>query len=801
MNQKIMQRLLWKDSRTLAPLAIAIIAGVVMVGFLQCMMLPTMRLNANDRLWVTYGIWILLPNLFALGAPALLVGGEQESGSLAWLRTLPIDYRWIVLSKFVVAAAGLLFVFVLSTISFRFQLSLFPSHLLQQLESSGQNIDRFDLQFVGQAYFSSVLLLTSFTMAYLFRSPVTALVAVVPVMSGLMMFYLAVADLLAGNGSSLVLWSDLASQRPWLLLTGGAAVLCVLFMIHGWVARRRLTKPQSDIRTRISDQLASDAFRPPSSSLPANSPFGHSPYRNALSGNSWYSTALIRRPLRPSVALIWQTMRQSGWLIGSAVAAAMLSLLILGLGLDGLAIIAAVLLPTALLVIGGVTFYGDSVHRRCMFLSDRGVSPSRVWLTRVTPTLIATLVIAAIAMFAAWMDGAGRGDLLAISGVLLATYALCQLVSLWSPRPILVFFAAPVLALLIGFGLMPLLEYYSRAVGVLWLMVPLLLFASWRLTPDWMSGSIGRIFHAKFFSYLVLATVLPYVLVLGFRWVTMPAERPQWRAQMLASVVPEARQNAPPFQLSTPPVTLSVAQMQSMQITDRMRRRSEPAMGRLQRELAETTFLGSYVTMAELIEWSGSMGDDSAEMLVAKVLAKWSRVMREKALAGQVTLREAHLADIADQWLVESLERLLADADKSPELAELVDILPDPELARQARLVSLATSWKQLQQGNVEPPWKPKRPLPAQRWLAVERLRYDREVAEIMHLMYQQFFNGGNFQLAAAQQQARELIEQTEFIRHDPPMLNWALQFQSINSTEQRIAQLRAQLIALDQSP
>ena len=50
-----------------------------------------------------------MPNLVAIGAPAMLVGHEEECGTLDWMRALPVHWTKVVDSKFLVAiiAVGL----------------------------------------------------------------------------------------------------------------------------------------------------------------------------------------------------------------------------------------------------------------------------------------------------------------------------------------------------------------------------------------------------------------------------------------------------------------------------------------------------------------------------------------------------------------------------------------------------------------------------------------------------------------------------------------------------------------------
>ena len=81
MNQKILQRLIWKDARTLKPLAIATPLAIVGFFMLTGVFASLSGVGDTEQMSLAYAIWFLLPLLLAYGAPAVLVGGEEESGS------------------------------------------------------------------------------------------------------------------------------------------------------------------------------------------------------------------------------------------------------------------------------------------------------------------------------------------------------------------------------------------------------------------------------------------------------------------------------------------------------------------------------------------------------------------------------------------------------------------------------------------------------------------------------------------------------------------------------------------------
>jgi hypothetical protein len=161
--------------------------------------------------------------------------------------------------------------------------------------------------------------------------------------------------------------------------------------------------------------------------------------------------------------------------------------------------------------LGAIVFYCDNLHRRCAFFADRGISPTRVWWTRMLPPTIAfLLLIGSISVigfsFIETRAGQNTLDFIAMCAVL---FAYGQLVSQWTQRPLLAFFAAPAYACV---SLAPVFYLLGRAGGpfaAIVLVVPVLLFASWRSTKFWLEGRVQRAYTARVIGYTALAVLLP----------------------------------------------------------------------------------------------------------------------------------------------------------------------------------------------------------------------------------------------------------------------------------------------------
>ncbi|MDV6032999.1 MAG: hypothetical protein F9B45_23520 [Phycisphaera sp. RhM] len=716
MNQKVMRRLIWKDARTLAPLAIATL--VTIFGFNTLLWLlaeAVMDVDNQTRLGLSRMIWIVLPNLLAFGAPALLVGGEEESGSLTWLKTLPVSWRGVALSKLLVALAALVAVWILASVSYWLQWTILPDHVIAWAENTRNAPDWSAVAVFSQWVFSLALLLTGFSLAYWFRSPINALLAVLPAMVVFAIAFVSVEEYLLDTRLwGQPQWESISALQFWSVLgVPTIAAIGVLFALHQEMAKRRIAGPDESLGRRIKQCVSGDAFRPPST-VPM----------------SWYGVSLVLRRPTKTHALLWQAARQNVWILLSLMLVGMFGVTVAVWGRSSGQELASLVAAVALFGIAGSTFYGDSVRKRCVFLADRGVSPSLIWRTRLMPTAIAVGLIF-IALLAnqlisdvIYRNGLRFEEFLMCTMLMFVGYALCQLVSQWAPRPVFAFLASPVICVLAFLLFYPLFDAYRA--GALWAAmasIPVFLFASWRLTPRWLSGSTGRDYTARLIGYFALAIVLPYVLVLGIRTATIPAEQTQWRTRMLAyefpqrpadhhrvEIYPAAVPNQDVFwngflrdQLLTPP-------------------RSDGFDERLAQELATTTTVAEFVSFNELVAripyWPdgyassvGARGDSfgmgadglvrfgadqlDLELRVARVLLKWSGMVRQEARFGQTSFERLSRVSEYAEWVAAAiLERHLDEHGLTPEIQELADLFPDDALVLESRRNSLIASWQ-----------------------------------------------------------------------------------------------------------
>ena len=696
----MISQLLWKDAMTIRALLLAVLVGIF--GATACLFVvsPMMSDMNVSNLFVSF--WVLMPNLFAIGAPAILIGNEEEQGSLSWLKTLPVRWQSIADAKILVAVAGLIICWIISS------LCLITGCVLLTENLTSYAVRMVSLGGVAHlANFSLMLLWLGFVTAYWFRSPVAGLVAVVPLIGG----FTYLSDLL----ERLILTGQLRyngplptpSQRDRVILV--AAVL--LGLLCAWCLQRMLAKRRLN---RVSGR---------SSILPLDT----------MKSDLAYQLPVAVIPRRPSIvaALMWQQWRQCLYLglpiFGMGMSAIVFALLEVSFGQAGpwLGLLPLLLGLTALWL-GGLVFYGDNFRNCCGYFAERGLKANLIWCTRLSlPLLLCLLLIACLAIGSVWVSpDADMGFQLSISIVLIPLcFSFGQLVSQWVRRPVLTFFAAPALVVVPTIFLIMFCGIlYSTYLWWMLLSTPVLLFATWKLAGAWVEGK-GRYesykdgklgflrllktpeFHAV--SYAMLAFLLPMIVIMSLRIATMPAPRTQWREQLLAVPVPEPK---------TYGFGWAIYQTAYLESSEYMKPEA-PFVGslspqtraeclKLLRDEIIADEMGDAVSMSE-IRWvfDHTSGHDApqvhTELALAadEVLITWAVRIREGVCAGEFAFRDLMLAERFERMAVENLFAILPSFGPSPlampaPLAKLVAQIPNSDLRRESRRIALLANWQ-----------------------------------------------------------------------------------------------------------
>lgn len=675
----MMRQLLWKDGMTIKPLLIAILLGIF--GLNALMMLASAIVTTTPaHLFV--GVWILMPNLVALGAPALLIGTEEESGTLNWLRTLPVSWQRVVDSKFLVAVVAVLMTWIVSSVVLFVMMSAFVPNGFRHNEL---------LSFHGVlqlSFFTVLLLLVGFSSSYLFRSPVSALVAVIPSIVLLNAISVEVGAWIVTGSFRYRHALFIPSPGKLALLIGcGLSLLLVLFVVQRLLGRRRLTKTQGrSLRGWIP--RSDNAYRPPAR-IGTERP-------SELSALLWQQCRQLMWPRLALTALaamsiiIFYTEQSSERRTGLFAAIAEFSPLVIGLTANWL---------------GAMVFYGDNVRRRCDFFADRGISPHRVWWTRLVPQLacILFLMLLSVTMANVWNV---RESIWIMPAVIMTGFGFGQLVGQWVPRPTLAFFGAPTYSVFCCLILFWWFSMYGTYGWTIVLTVPILLLATWHLMSRWLDGQIGVAFHSRVIAYTCLATLLPIAIVLAHRAWTTPDLMPAWRSQTMAKRLPEPESPSPRINLFIANRASADPRPELIVGPDKMREHTALLKELLQQDTAfeavdvyacDETIPTQMRVIAE---------EDVLELRLTSIalLLKWATTIREDIANGDELFWPAIRSALhAEQRAVAALEDLTNEYGTKPEFADLVAAIPSQDLRDRCQRNGLIREWRAYQRR----PWRP----------------------------------------------------------------------------------------------
>ena len=466
-----------------------------------------------------------------------------------------------------------------------------------------------------------------------------------------------------------------------------SAIVALGFLMTAaaWLGRQRLMVPVKSRSIPFARPTQPNAFQPP------------------------YLTTMPRTsPLR---AMLWQQWRQ----------VAVYSITILAVNLV-LAIIYAtadrgqarylLLVEFAPLVailsfgwLGCLAFYGDGVRRQCSYFADRGISPSLVWLTRILTMLVFALLMSGVW----WWSFRSRGINLEgdryLSVCLILMFCAGQMVAMWLRRPTLSFFASPVYGwVTIFFSSMLILQYYHEYWWTMLLVAPILLIATWRLTPRWLDGRIDTRFHWRAAAYSLLAILIPCLIIFANRWATTPRKLAQWRAEMMSHYKDVLEAQGPGVEVM-PQVRIYYSGSSTFfDVTDAQRFRES-----LEDELKELRTVGSprigaFANASDIyayldnIDQPGGVAKTTlppdTPTLAVKVLLHWARFIRTECAAGRLDLHTLGIAaEPAEQTAVQYLNRLRLNDDVPDEMAELVKLIPDSDLRKASRRQALIREW------------------------------------------------------------------------------------------------------------
>lgn len=650
--------LLWKESMQLLPLLLALI-GVSTLLHAVLALIPGGKQAFPAFLF-------LIPNIFALGAPPMAIGQEEESGTLRWLRGLPVDWRWIAGAKAGGALAGLAFcwLFSLAIVTFANIPRIIGGSEVFSVEAIG-----------GITYacgFSLYLLSCGFVMSWWLRSPLPSLLIMLPLMTVLFMSTIFVARMLSGRQE--FLGFHLAVLY---------AVIALLVILAAALARRTLCRPWVRRRGRRWTAIHSAI---PLTYEPVYSVPLHSPGRR--------------------FALLWQAFAQT-WLVVflsfcvGIVLVMILFLLMLSdprynlpdprynLPLAPLSL--GVLITT---ILGAMVFATDNAVRRHRFLADRGIGPYTIWWTRQALPLTATILLAVPFSI---IYALGDSGLTGIQLLLLfaSAYACGQLTGQAFRRPIVGLLAAPV-AFVATYALaFPILMIYPTydwaaiaSVGLLWLV-------TLRLCRRWSEERLDAGYYARLAGWIGLAALAFVGTIATVRYAATPSAVPGWHEETLALVegsLPTSETNRSPLLSRDPQPRLSSGPGQRFYDVEELRKTAEEVVTNEQRVLGRQALSETAKILGTLRRQA--LEDDKPS---AQGYQSWLRAMllsSRRIYQSDVVWAEPRMGDQFESLAIDELLRSDSrDLLGASAWKELVELIPSSEEREQGRRNSILRGW------------------------------------------------------------------------------------------------------------
>lgn len=501
-SSTIMYALLWKEWRTVMPLALGV-AGLAVILYAVTLAIP------GDRDSALFAYMLLLPNLVAFGVSALQVGHEDEIGTLQWQRSLPVGPMTVLTSKFIIAILATTLLWLTCAAGYMIavktgNIQRLPSDLVHTGSAPAVEIVRL-------VTFTIMLLSCSLFSSWLLRSPAAGLL-----LSAALAIFAAFAAIYFGESTNARFNTASfysSSTSAWI---AGYQILATVLLLFGalLLVRRRWA------RTSV---FAND-WSGRSEAHPGYFPVKPIPQ----------STPSVTR------ALIWQAVRQARG-IYAAIAAILFFAIIQHMiyetetpthSSNGWVLIATMISAGLL---GIATFSGDSVKQRARFLSEHGVSRWKIWSSRMIVPVFFLLIIATGIL--AWEISfrSSSEPILVLPVFMAGLFAMGCLSAMWARRPIVGYLGAPLLLFVAVAAFSTIWQLYPEYFWTSLLGVMVIIACTYRMTRLWSDGERGWTYHGKFVGWYGLAGLAVIVPIFSHRLITMPPLEQDWRIQTHAA--------------------------------------------------------------------------------------------------------------------------------------------------------------------------------------------------------------------------------------------------------------------------
>ncbi|XZE18885.1 hypothetical protein SH449x_004192 [Pirellulaceae bacterium SH449] len=494
-------RMLYKEAKPLLPLLLAL----AVLSLLGHALIEVQGIFGQLYKMIHAVPFGLTPIFFALGAAALLVSQEKEQRTLLWYASLPIAPRQIVQSKILVGVIGVLL-----------------SWLISAVIAAPFSVEIFNIRPEAPTDILYVLPLTAlfvfflaFATAWIWGTAIPALLALIPIVIATLLLATTLTNLYHGDFE---FKTDLYTRgTPLIWLISYTVVVVIVGLVARRVGSRSFVAAGGvALRKQFKNMLA---YRPELNF------FGYqkSGERGALLWHAWMQNRLLITALILNAFVLWILMP-----IAEQISPLQ-------------PVVVLLILSYALIVcwVGAFTFGADQYQRRVHFLAERGVAPSKIWLSRIVMPLGAAIFVYLSVMAIVYLDlsGTQKGtppQFVILSGVFtLVAFAYAQWWGQVAQSRVVSLCGAPLIVVLaIGFfG-----SVTTSTIAPLWLVLPTLVipFIATRVSMRaWMDRRFTLGFYVRHGLFAAASIILPLV-PFGLFFATLPRMSSANHARYLA---------------------------------------------------------------------------------------------------------------------------------------------------------------------------------------------------------------------------------------------------------------------------
>lgn len=506
-DQYLLRALLWKEWRVVSPLFIGVAVKTLLLQAVGSVAL-------NNPVSHLLAIFILFPNLAALGLSAIQVGHEEEVGALNWLRTLPVKPSIVLLSKIVVSLLAIALLWIVAAIGFM----VFSGGSWKELSDTNSLMsnDSIALNLSVYAAFTLKLYSISLFTAWLLRSPAAGIILAAVLVTLTMFITLELTHISdetfsgsAINKPSTAVWQIAYS----LAFAAGYTILAFRCARNRWYRSHAVT-------WWFGDGVQS---------------------RSAVASHPAYRAVNLGSEHRPSRAwaLVWQSFQQSRAAYACGLCVILLQCVAMKLDrshwLQAMFAFGCPLLAVGFL--GAVAFAADSKQQRYRFLADRGLSQLAIWCSRcLLPTLLAGFIgaLAMVNAFALDSPNARHDEVAAMLFLGIGAFLSGVVSGMWARRPVVGYLGWPLLLVCCTVYFGTIAAFYGEYLHLLLLPVAIVAIGSLRMARRWSEGDYGIGYHGRFLGWLGMAMFSVPFIILVLRVSEMPPAQTNWRQEMFA---------------------------------------------------------------------------------------------------------------------------------------------------------------------------------------------------------------------------------------------------------------------------